>query len=477
MAGDLRGKHRAFSSSEIVVAYKHTMRVRRALEQRRVGYGKVTCDLDLGLCLVPLDDDIDAAEKFQKWDPKFDAAALESAKAADGDTDRSADQLDSFLRGLRGFFAEKYAGWKPLVGKNRLVGYVTGAPGKVTHGGGTPLAQGDAHVMRRTGNKGAGVVVGVLDTSVASHDWLAGGWSSPVDEVFEPIDDEDEAAELFQDGKLPNAVAGHATFVAGLILQEAPGCLVRVHRVLSTDGEANSWQVAREIVRLAKSRPDVINLSLVCYTEDGEPPLALATAIDRIHPDTVVIAAAGNHGDVGLEQLEITSQDLAELREELAHSREGIVDRTDEELKQILLDRERMKPTWPAAMERVIAIGSGRAAGEPSVFTPKKVGWIDALADGESRPSTFPEGSYSVVKLVEGKPEEHHKEIVPFTSGFAYWGGTSFAAARVSGAIAARTKPGSKSSRQVLLDFVPPVPGDAPSTTADNGDQPPFIRL
>jgi subtilisin family serine protease len=477
MAGDLKGKHKAFSSSEIVVAYKHTMRVRRALEERGVAYGKVKCDLDLGLCLVPLEDEIDAAEKFQHWDPKFDGGEVESAKATKTDAVRSSAPLDSFLRGLRGFFAEKYAGWKPLVGKNRLVGYVTGAPGKVTHGGGTPLSQGDAHVKRRTGNKGAGVVVGVLDTSVASHDWLAGGWSCAVDEVFEPILDEDEAAELFKKGNLPNAVAGHATFVAGLILQEAPGCLVRVHQVLSTDGEANSWQVAKEIVRLAKTRPDVINLSLVCYTEDGEAPLALATAIDRIHPDTVVVAAAGNHGDVGLEQLEISSEDLEELRAELGQGANAEVELTEQQLREKLRDRERMKPTWPAAMERVIAIGSGLREGAPSDFTPKKVGWIDALADGESRPSTFPEGAYSVIRDVEGKPGQTYREIVPFTSGFAFWGGTSFAAARVSGAIAARTVPGTKSARQVLLDFVPPVPGDADTTSADNGDQPPFIRL
>ena len=376
---------------EIVVAYKHTMRVRRALEQQGVRYGKVKCDLDLGLCLVPLDDDIDAAERFQQWDPKFDAGALEAARQRTRTpfAGRPAGQLSSRAARLlrREVRRLETLGRQEPARRIRHRGTRKGDP-RWRH----PLAQGDAHVRQRTGNAGRRSRGRVLDTSVASHQWLAGGWSCSVDEVFEPVLDEDEAAEQFEAGTLPNAVAGHATFVAGLILQEAPGCLVRVHRVLSTDGEANSWQVAREFVRLAKSRPDVINLSLVCYTEDGEPPLALATAIDRIHPDTVVVAAAGNHGDVGLDQFDITRQDLEELRDELALSREGTAGLDGRAAQGAAGRRERMKPTWPAAMERVIAIGSGLADGKPSVFTPKKVGWIDALADGESMPSTFPQG-------------------------------------------------------------------------------------
>src|SRR5206468_3690773 len=81
-----------------------------------------------------------------------------------------------------------------------------------------------------------------------------------------------------------------------------PGATVDVRRVLDEHGQAESWTVANEIVRFGSSGLDVLNLSFVCYTEDGQPPLVLATAVDRLPSELVVVAAAGNHGDVADEQ-------------------------------------------------------------------------------------------------------------------------------------------------------------------------------
>ena len=256
-------------------------------------------------------------------------------------------------------------------------------------------------------------------------------------------------------------MAGHATFVAGLILQQAPGCLVRAHRVLSTDGEANSWQVARQIVRLAKSRPDVINLSLVCYTEDGEPPLALATAIDRVHPDTVVVAAAGNHGDVGRSSSRSRPGPRA-LREELAHPTGGDVDLDDEELKEILLEREREKPAWPAAIERVIAIGSGTRRRRAVELHPQE-GRMDRRAGGRRvMAEHLPGGLLLRRQACRGQADKSPQEIVPFTSGFATGVARPSRRRKVSGRIAARTKPGTGLRRQVLVDSRPTGPGRPP---------------
>ncbi len=88
-----------------------------------------------------------------------------------------------------------------------------------------------------------------------------------------------------------------------------------MRRVLADDGKATSWEVATAIAKLAKTKPDIINLSLVCYTEDGEPPLVLATAIDRVSPETVIVAAAGNHGNP--EELEVTEEEFDLLIEDL----------------------------------------------------------------------------------------------------------------------------------------------------------------
>src|SRR5690606_31849159 len=91
--------------------------------------------------------------------------------------------------------------------------------------------------------------------------------------------------------------SGHATFVAGLVLEQAPGVTLRVVSCLGPDGQATSWDVAKAIVALGRQGVDILNLSLVCYTKDRRPPLALASAIGRLDPGVLVIACAGNHGD------------------------------------------------------------------------------------------------------------------------------------------------------------------------------------
>jgi subtilisin family serine protease len=227
----------------------------------------------------------------------------------------------------------------------------------------------------------------VLDTAIAEHPWLAGGWVAA-------------AGDVLSAGATRRAVAGHATFIAGLVLREAPACVVVARQVLSDDGSADSWSVAREIVEHGEEGLDVLNLSLFCHTEDGEAPLVLARAIERLPSETVVVAAAGNHGDSGL-----------------------------------LADPER--PAWPAALDGVIAVGATDAAGETASFSPPGVPWVDVHAPGVDRVSTYLSGP---VSFDDGATETF--------AGVASWSGTSFAAASVSGAIAARTVPGQMSSRR-----------------------------
>jgi subtilisin family serine protease len=409
--GLLSGPHSAYSRPEFVVGYKHVDTVKDVLEELGVGHEEVDRDADLGLGLLRLHDDRDAAVAVGR---NPDASTIRSAdaeptrsvdipeRAASGgtngsDADRPATELDAFLRGLRRHFRQRFAGWAPIIGKNRMLGHVVGGGGKISHGGGGPLMATEDELPRREGNAGRGVRVGVLDTSMSSNTWLAGAWTSPPGEVL----DQDEAAE----------VAGHATFVGGLVLRQAPACVLHARAVLSNDtGEADSWSVAKAIVQLAQSSPHVINLSFVCYTEDGQPPLALATAIDRIGADTVIVAAAGNHGDLGRRAHQSANEQ---------HGKP---------------DNEGRKPAWPAAFDRVVAVGSASSDGHVSPFTPPDVQWIDVLAPGSEVLSTF------LASRVTGHSQ-------PFT-GYARWSGTSFAAASVSGAIAARTRPGSRSPQQ-----------------------------
>jgi membrane-anchored mycosin MYCP len=471
---DLAGRGRAFSRPQIVVAYKHLARVKAALDDLDIKWTQpVEPDRDLGLGLLQLENDVAAAWALREFDPQWKKVAPSKLPKGPSRSGRPPLYLDSFLRGLRHYFAKKYAGWKPMVGKNRLVGLVSTTPGKVSHGGAGPLMKNAPALKPRKGELGAGVVVGVLDTAMTEHPWFAGGWTSPPDQLRQA--DETLCSDLPEGGTRPNAAVGHASFVTGLILKQAPGCVVDVRKVLTDEGKASAWDVATAIVQLALTKPDIINLSLVCYTEDGEPPLVLATAIDRIDPDIVIIAAAGNHGDSA--ELELSAQDIAALVEDLELTEEQTSTLSANELEQMVRVKESRKPGWPAAFDRVIAVGSGHGPGTPSSFTPSKVGWIDVLADGDGPGgkgvhSTFPKGCFSVTELKRGQTVT---EVREFTTGFARWGGTSFAAAKVSGAIAAGTRPGSVSARQAWRALVEAVPSNTSSSEGD--DVPPFVDV
>ena len=367
-------------SPDLVVAVEHTREVAAALADLGAPLGDVDQNPALGLSLIRMPEDGAAAASFTDEI----AQLIGEHTAASGG--RTPSDLDRLLIGLRASFAQQYAGWVPTIGKNRLLGEVIGG-GKISYGGALAPAASSAELPARDSRTGRGVRVGVLDTAIAAHPWLAGGWVAAADDVLS------EGTH--------HAVAGHATFVTGLVLREAPGCVVVARRVLSDQGQADSWAVAQEIVQHGREGLDVLNLSLFCHTEDGEAPLVLARAVEHLPSETVVVAAAGNYGDDG----------------------------------GLLADPRR--PAWPAALDGVVAVGAIDGSGQTASFSPEGVPWVDVLAPGVDRVSTYLRGT---VSFDDGGTDSFE--------GLASWSGTSFAAASVSGAIAARTVPGQTSARQ-----------------------------
>ena len=379
-----QGARNAFYTADLIVALEHVDEVARTLDGFGVGVADLERSEGLGLARVELRDDRAAAAALR--------AAVLGEFQARGRPDpgwTATTDMDLVLATLRSSFAERYAGWTPTLGKNRLVGHVVGGGGTISHGGGPGLRATDVRPAHRGQAPGQGVKVGVLDSSISAHPWLAGGWIGSYNDVLGSVGE-------------PHAVAGHATFVTGLVLSQAPGSVVKASHALSdVNGEADSWTVAKEIVALGRDDVDVLNLSFVCYTEDGQPPLVLATAIDRLDARTVVVAAAGNHGDPA------TAATPDDCR----------------------------KPAWPAALDDVIAVGAAHPGGEAAVFTPADAAWIDVLAPGVDVVSTY----------LTGRVDLRHEAATPafeHFDGFAVWSGTSFSSALVSGAIAARTRPG-----------------------------------
>lgn len=390
------GARNAFYVGDVVVALEHADAVALTLQRLGVGFEEADRHPGLGLALLRLADEAAAADTLER-ELRREDGPVEAAGAPD------ATAMDRVLRALRQLFAHRYAGWSPTVGKNRLVGQVVGG-GKISHGGGPDPVPTDRRLSVREAGPGRGVRVGVLDTSISAHPWLSGGW------VAAPASVLGEDAPAGGDARA--AVAGHATFVAGLVLSQAPGCVVEARQVLSDgDGAADSWTVAREIVELGAAGLDVLNLSFVCFTEDGRAPMALAAAVDRLDPRTVVVAAAGNHGDLEREET----------------------------------PGDRRKPAWPAALDHVVATGAADGEGRAAAFTPADVPWVDVLAPGVDVVSTFLHGPVRLGAAGGSDPADF--------GGWATWSGTSFAAGLLSGAIAAGTVPGRVPARQAWHDL------------------------
>jgi membrane-anchored mycosin MYCP len=388
-----------YEPADLIVGLANLGLVVNKLEDLQIRFSPPDKSEQLGLARIVLTSDKSAAESVVRSVSTNDAALQ---RVASHDKPVDTDPIGQVLWGLRGLFAAEHAGFMPTLGKNRIVGRVHGV-GKVSHGGGSdPVSASAADsplLTTRAAGPGSGVRVGVLDTKLFPQSWLAGGWSAQFSDT-----DYDPGDALY--------AQGHATFVTGLVLTQAPGATAQVRAVLGPDGRADSWQVAKEIVELGRSGIHVLNLSFLCYSEDNQPPLVLSAAVDRIDPDVVIVAAAGNHGALP--------------------DSEGNP-RTDDQTR---------KPAWPAALDDVVAVGAADEHGDRADFSPDAP-WVDLLAPGVLVLSTY---------LPRAKPSRS-AGIVEF-GGFARWSGTSFAAALVSGAIAAGTDPGRVSSRDALQNIL-----------------------
>lgn len=319
------------------------------------------------------------------------------------------DPLDVLFDALyAGFSTDLH--WVPTFGKNRWLASVV--PQNKTDPGAAPLNKtdpGDDGAPRavdpadvewpaRTPSPGAGVRVAVADTGVAERPQF---WGRVV---------ADESSLLPARVQDAPAQAGHGSFVTGLVLKRAPGATVLARKVLDAPAATDSWQVAKDLVRLAGDRVDILNLSLGCHTSDDQPPLVFARALARLGPDVLVVAAAGNF-----------AQD---------HPRKAV---------------------WPAAFEEVLAVGATDGNGTRPDWSPdpEKAPWVDVQAVGDKVTSIYLEGTVASAFDQRGTVTARR----PF-QGFGEWSGTSFAAARVSGMIAAGTEPRHVGPREALKNLI-----------------------
>jgi subtilisin family serine protease len=357
-------------SANLVVDRPHRDFVSRLLDEYAGDLVTVDAEVDdsadLDLCRFRLTD----VRAFGRGGPPADGAVIEVV-----------------LERLRRVCRDAFGGWVPEMDGDATVTGIVGYPHTRPMSFISDLVVADAADFGLIPDQGAGkgVRVGMLDTALIEHPQLK-GHASP--------------AEGGRQGLPTAAWTGHATFVAGLIAKEAPGCEIVVHGVLNDQGRAGVWKTAVELAEMAKADPpyDVVNLSLGCRMGGPHGPLALRRAVERHPRRTLLVAASGNHGG------------------SLLHA---------------------TMPAWPAAFPGVVAVGATHVSGgrpELSTITPR-LPWVDCVAVGSGVTSTYIEGTFSITNL-DGQTSdaEFHQ--------YATWGGTSFAAAKVSGAVAAALRPG-----------------------------------
>ncbi len=182
--------------------------------------------------------------------------------------------------------------------------------------------------------------------------------------------------------KVRDFEASHGSFIAGVILSHAPGAVVIARAALDSHGIVDDPAIADAIDSLLCDDIDILNLSLGGYVDpaDPEPFPATFRAIRRLRERNsllVVVAAAGNDG---------LSQKF-----------------------------------YPAASRRVIGVGALTSNLRRACFS-NFGSWVDAWANGVDVESCFD---------LDGQEP----------AAGAIWSGTSFAAPRVAGAIAAAMNP------------------------------------
>ncbi len=188
--------------------------------------------------------------------------------------------------------------------------------------------------------------------------------------------------------------AGHGTFIAGVIRCRAPMATIK-HYLIGQGGAVTETDMVAAIYRALEDPagpPHIVNLSAGCHTRLNHGLKTFHRLwLDKLwnHPETVLIAAAGN--------------DASNL------------------------------PFHPAARGWAVGVGSLDHADPCPVSSFSNYGVSsDVYVLGRNHVNAFPKGHYVC------KEAPNVGDVREFTNGLARWSGTSFAAPLFAGLVAAR---------------------------------------
>jgi|1185.fasta_scaffold28476_1 hypothetical protein len=221
---------------------------------------------------------------------------------------------------------------------------------------------------------------------------------------------------------LVDAIAGHGTFIAGVV---ATGCAranmtIVGHRHIDLTA-TTELAVARSIFAHAsvgttgtRGSGLVISCGYAFATQGCVPSVAFEAALSylaTVNPGAVLVAPAGNEA----------------------------VD----------------APQWPAAFRsvgysNVVGVGSLSRCGTKIASFSNRGDWVDCFAIGEDVVSTH-------ITTARPMAAEERPETRQLFTGWSEWSGTSFAAPKVAAAIAAAVRPGvsPRDAADALLEYAP----------------------
>jgi Subtilase family len=265
-------------------------------------------------------------------------------------------------------------------------------------------------------------VIALLDSGVQQHDWLPDpasstpflldaaqeyGWQAP------ELDDDDPPATGLP-GPDYGSHSGHATFIAGLLRLAAPGAQVLSMRVMNNAGKVRESDVAGALNWLAdhpKAAGGIdIDIVLMAFGRQADPADKdldnLRAPIGRLSQRGVrIVASAGNDG--------------AEL------------------------------PVYPAAFAvepppadgpklSVLSVGALATPTERAPYSNSGP-WVLEWGNGTNVISIMPLTTKDTGKDEPVTPSDFDPFAAPATgNGYAWWSGTSFAAATAAGLLAAQ---------------------------------------
>ena len=211
----------------------------------------------------------------------------------------------------------------------------------------------------------------------------------------------------------PGTHWSHGTFIAGLICQAAPGAQILSLRVMDSAGKVADSAVAAALNWLADHAHDVpVDVVLMAFGRRREHPHDhglnhVRKAISRVAaaPGLKIVASAGNDG----------SRD----------------------------------PVYPAAFavnddlsSSVVSVGSRLSASEWAPYSNRGP-WVVEARNGTNTISTNPQTFYGAGHdQVKPPPITDIHDMFPDQNTFAWWSGTSFAAAIYAGQLAGARRGG-----------------------------------